>query len=104
MTADQPWMAACFRSERVVCCIAVARQRYKIVQLIFQKRDGSVLVTVPYGPKCDGLVSAATMPVHGTQMNLSGRPLKYSAYFREGVITGAANLVACRRSPRIRWC
>jgi len=53
-----------------VCCIAVARQRYKIVQLIFQKRDGSVLVTVPYGPKCDGLVSAATMPVHGTQMNL----------------------------------
>jgi carboxypeptidase C (cathepsin A) len=35
---------------------------------------------------------------------LSGRPLKYSAYFREGDITRAANLVACRRSPRIRWC
>jgi len=54
-----------FRSERFVCSVAVENGHFKLVQLVFQKSDGSVRVAFPYGPECDGLVSVATISAHG---------------------------------------
>jgi len=60
----------CFRAEKFVCCAVVLGIHYKLIQLIFQRRDGSVLVSFPYYEHSTGLVSMATLPAHGSQLDL----------------------------------
>jgi hypothetical protein len=63
----------CFRSERFVCCTAVAGGWFKLAQLIFQRRDGSIYLTFPYFEHQVGLVSVATMLPGSDQLNLKPR-------------------------------
>lgn len=51
-----------FRSERTVCSVSVPGGHYKVLQIVFQKRDGSVFVTFPYYQHRIGFVSLATVP------------------------------------------
>jgi hypothetical protein len=59
-----------FRSERFVFSVAVATGHFKVVQLVFQKSDGSLFVTFPYGPNCEGLVSVATISANESELDL----------------------------------
>ncbi|MGO9903046.1 MAG: hypothetical protein ACLP0J_25940 [Solirubrobacteraceae bacterium] len=43
---------------------------YKVAQIVFQKRDGSVFVTFPYYAHGTGLVSHARLDAHSSQLDL----------------------------------
>ena len=60
----------CFRAEKFVLCAVVGGDHYKLVQVIFQRTDGSVFVSFPYYRHTTGLVSVATIEAHGSQMEL----------------------------------
>lgn len=65
--SDQPQDAAssaltCFRSERYVVTITSASGRYKILQVMFGKKDGSLYVNFPYFVNREGLVSLVHFP------------------------------------------
>lgn len=64
-----------FRSERYTVAIGVGHIRFKILQIIFGKRDGSLFVNFPYFKHAEGLVSVVTFPA-GTKhtMELSLKP------------------------------
>lgn len=52
----------CFRSERYVITIASASGRYKILQVVFGNKDGSIYVNFPYFVNHEGLVSLVHFP------------------------------------------
>lgn len=54
------WLAPCFRSERYVITVEVGAYRYKLLQVMFRKTDGSLFVTFPYYEHSEGIVSLIT--------------------------------------------
>jgi len=50
-----------FRSERYVITIQVGQNRYKVLQIVFGQKDGSLFVNFPYYQHSEGLVSVATL-------------------------------------------
>ena len=54
------WLAPCFRSERYVITVEGSSRRYKLLQLMFRKTDGSLFVTFPYYEHSEGIVSLIT--------------------------------------------
>lgn len=50
-----------FRSERYVITIQVGESRYKILQVVFGHKDGSLFINFPYYQHTEGLVSVATL-------------------------------------------
>jgi hypothetical protein len=50
-----------FRSEKYVVIIGVGQNRYKVLQIVFGQKDGSLFVTFPYYQHSEGLVSVATL-------------------------------------------
>jgi len=51
-----------FQSERFVLTVQVEDKRYKIFQIVFGKKDGSLYVTFPYFDMNEGIVSVGTIP------------------------------------------
>lgn len=51
-----------FRSVRYVITIQVGQDRYKVLQIVFSQKDGSLFVNFPYYQHTEGLVSVATLP------------------------------------------
>ena len=51
-----------FRSERYIVAVGIGHRRFKILQIIFGKRDGSLFVNFPYFKHAEGLVSVVTFP------------------------------------------
>jgi hypothetical protein len=70
MTAPSPSPVPRFRAERIVCAVTVGGGCYKVAQIVFQKRDGSVFVTFPYYEHSNGLVSYAKLAAHSSQLDL----------------------------------
>lgn len=50
-----------FRSEKYVITVQVGQDRYKVLQIIFGQKDGSLFVNFPYYQHTEGLVSVATL-------------------------------------------
>lgn len=66
------WLAPCFRSEQHVVTVEVGRSRYKLLQLMFRKTDGSLFINFPYYEHQDGIVSLVTwLPKDSPPANLS---------------------------------
>ncbi len=64
-----------FRSEKFIITIQVGLTRYKILQIIFGKKDGSLFVNFPYYKHSEGLVSLVTFPKgHERSQSLSLEP------------------------------
>ena len=51
------WLAPCFRAERYVITVEVNTHRYKLLQFMFRKTDGSLFITFPYYEHSEGIVS-----------------------------------------------
>lgn len=51
-----------FRSEKYVVAVGIGHRRYKTLQIIFGKKDGSLFVNFPYFKYVRGLVSVVTFP------------------------------------------
>ncbi len=62
MGDSSPAQVPRFRTQRVVCSVSVPQGQHKVLQLVFQKRDGSVFVAFPYYKYSSGLVTVATVP------------------------------------------
>lgn len=50
-----------FRSARYVITVQISKNRHKILQVVFGKKDGSLFVNFPYYQHSRGLVSVATL-------------------------------------------
>jgi hypothetical protein len=50
-----------FRSERFVISVSIEEQRRKLLQIILNRRDGSLFVNFPYFAHTEGIVSLATL-------------------------------------------
>lgn len=50
------------RSEKFVFSLIIGNQRFSLFKLQFQKRDGSVLIHVPYLTESNGILSLCTFP------------------------------------------
>lgn len=62
-----------FHSERYVVTVGVDVHRYKVLQIIFGRRDSSLFVNFPYFKHSEGLVSLVTFPgdnKRSTNLNL----------------------------------
>lgn len=51
-----------FRSEKYVVAVEIGQHRYKILQIIFGEKDGSLFVNFPYFKYARGIVSVVTFP------------------------------------------
>jgi hypothetical protein len=63
-----------FRSEKYVVAVGTGHRRYKALQIIFGKRDGSMFVSFPYFKYARGLVSVVTSPRRKRRAELSLEP------------------------------
>jgi hypothetical protein len=54
------WLAPCFRSEQYVITVEVGSFRYKLLQFMFRKTDGSLFINFPYYAYKEGIVSHVT--------------------------------------------
>lgn len=62
----------CHRSERYVITVEVGMTRFKIMQIMFSKRDGSLYVSFPYYAHSEGIASLVTWtPDNPPPANLS---------------------------------
>lgn len=69
------WLAPCFRSRLYVITAQVGPRRYKLLQFMFQKTDGSLFVNFPYYENTEGIVSLVTWsPKNPPPANLSLEP------------------------------
>ncbi len=61
-----------FQAERFVFTVKVEGNRYKIFQIVFGRKDGSLYVTFPYFDINQGIVSIGTLPalLRSSQVNL----------------------------------
>lgn len=69
MADQQP--AGCFRSKRYVICVNVGGVRSKVMQVMFSRRDGSLLVSFPYYAHTEGLVSVAGLMPGASELDLA---------------------------------
>lgn len=60
--ADDPQRLISFHSERYIVTVGIGPHRYKVLQIIFGKRDGSLFVNFPYFKHTEGLISLVTFP------------------------------------------
>jgi hypothetical protein len=60
--ADDPQRLISFHSERYIVTVGIGPHRYKVLQIIFGKRDGSLFVNFPYFKHSEGLISLVTFP------------------------------------------
>ena len=51
-----------FKSKRFVVSVKLRERRYKILQIMFSKRDGSIYINFPYYSDTRGLISLVTYP------------------------------------------
>jgi hypothetical protein len=51
-----------FRSEKYIVAVGTGHRRFKTLQIIFGKKDGSLFVNFPYFKYAKGLVSVVTFP------------------------------------------
>ena len=61
-TADESQKLISFHSERYIVTAGIGPHRYKVLQIIFGKRDGSLFVNFPYFKHSEGLISLVTFP------------------------------------------
>lgn len=52
----------CFKAEKFTITISTPTERYKILKLIFNRRDGSIFLSFPYFRDSKGIVSIGTVP------------------------------------------
>jgi len=57
----------CIRAEQFVITVITPVGRYKIIQIIFYKKDGSIFINFPYFKNSQGIVSLVTFPKDSTQ-------------------------------------
>lgn len=65
----------CFKAEKFTITISTRLGRYKVLKLIFHKRDGSIFLSFPYFRNSKGIVSIGTIPrgVSKVDVNLQNK-------------------------------
>ncbi len=83
-----------YKTEKLTITISTSFGTYKILKLIFSRKDGSIFLTFPYFKNSRGLVGICSMPrgVNKTDVNLANKGkvtshlIKYSHHFDGNVL------------------
>jgi len=83
-----------YKTEKLTITISTSFGTYKILKLIFSKKDGSIFLTFPYFKNSKGIVGICSIPrgVNKTDVNLSNRGkvtshlIKYSHHLDGNVL------------------